>query len=219
MAAVVFRRGLRDHGPRAARTARGPAADVALPLRRSSRRSWNSPDHRGRHPEPARRGEGVLRPRGAIDLTSGGGFVDTELFSIVLPAPSRSRSGSARGPGSLAGEEESGPARACSSRIPSGAEVATVRAKGAAVGVELLLLALVMAGWRCSGRPRSLGSTFHSGASSAVLPASVCSASCTAGSRSRSGRSAEPRARDRCRRGVRRARRLIGGLLLARLLA
>ena len=117
---------------------------------------------------------------GAVDLTSGSGFVDTELFSIVLPLITIAL-GIGSGARILAGEEESGrlelllayPLRRRSAAL----------AKGAAVGVELLVLAVVLlVALAAAGLVFGLDLPFRPLIGGVVGVG--CSACCTAGSRS-----------------------------------
>jgi beta-exotoxin I transport system permease protein len=139
MAAELFRRGLRDHDRALLGWCAGAAAYVLF-LCAIFPSIGSSPDIEEviqNLPEAVRGFFGLA----AVDLTSGSGFVDTELFSIVLPLIAIAL-GIGSGARILAGEEESGRLELLLA-YPLRRRRATL-AKGAAVGVELVLLALVM---------------------------------------------------------------------------
>jgi beta-exotoxin I transport system permease protein len=139
MAAEFLRQGLRDHGRALLGWCAGAAAYVVF-LCAIFPSIGSSPDIEEvvqNLPEAVKSFFGL----GAVNLTSGSGFVDTELFSIVLPLLAIAL-GIGSGARILAGEEESGRLELLLA-YPLRRRSATL-AKGAAVGVELLVLALVM---------------------------------------------------------------------------
>ena len=117
MAAELFRRGLRDHGRALLGWCAGAAAYVLF-LCAIFPSIGSSPDIEDviqNLPEAVRGFFGL----GAVDLTSGSGFVDTELFSIVLPLIAIAL-GIGSGPeSSRARRSRAG--SSCSSPIPFGA--------------------------------------------------------------------------------------------------
>ena len=139
MAAELFRRGLRDHGRALLGWCAGAAAYVLFlcAIYPSIGGSADIEEVIQNLPDAVKGFFGL----GAVDLTSGSGFVDTELFSIVLPLLAIAL-GIGSGARILAGEEESGRLELLLA-YPLRRRSATL-AKGAAVGVELLLLSLVM---------------------------------------------------------------------------